>query len=265
MQLSSNPISKGWRAEGFCLRAGAPSVLTVLCVGGSPYTVTAVYVLDRTRPFCVIGQNISFWQHLYFLRTVIKPESEQGFCRWNHCHCFSITTLPDAHSSGLQSLWSLLELVPPEWTDWWVGGGVCASAAPVCVRVCMGVCVHVYIYVCACTYIHKAKVAFMVHVFWISGDTFQTSGRLLNEIRQTQRRAKSTCVIQQTGNKKASFLTASFTGLDPCEWASLCIFSKVTKGVFPLASTQFKLVWPELSGYNFDYCICTIVKLEQHS
>lgn len=55
MQLSSEP-----NEEGFCLRAGAPPVLTVLCVGGRPYTVSAVYVLDRTRPFCVIGQNISF-------------------------------------------------------------------------------------------------------------------------------------------------------------------------------------------------------------
>lgn len=122
-----------------------------LCAFRSLYTIIVVYILDRTHPFCVIGQNISFWQHLYFLRTVIKPESEQGFCCWNHCHCFSITTLPNAHSSGLQSLWSLLELVPAEWTDWWVGGGVCVS-----VTVCICVCIR-----------PRSKGCVYVACFWI--------------------------------------------------------------------------------------------------
>lgn len=129
-----------------------------LCVYRSLYTTIVVYILDRTHPFCVIGQNISFWQHLYFLRTVIKPESEQGFCCWNHCHCFSITTLPNAHSSGLQSLWSLLELVPAEWTDWWVGGGVCVCVGG-CVRVCVCVVVCVRLWTKGCVY---------VACFWIS-------------------------------------------------------------------------------------------------
>lgn len=92
-------------------------------------------------------KSISFWQHLYFLRTVIKPESEQGFCCRNHRHCFSITALPNAHSSDLQSFWSLLELVPAEWTDWWVGGGVCAR-----VRVYMWLRVHIHTQTRGCIY-----------------------------------------------------------------------------------------------------------------
>lgn len=120
--------SQDWTSEYLCIfqACSLSFIFVFLCVRGSQYTVIVVYVLDRRHPLCVIGQNISFWQHLYFLRTVIKPESEQGLCCWNYCHCFSITALPNAHSSGLQSLWSLLELVPAERTDWWVGGGVCA-------------------------------------------------------------------------------------------------------------------------------------------
>lgn len=63
---------------------------------------------------------------------------------------FLLLLPPNTHSSGPQSLWSLLELVPAEWTDWWVGGGLSE---------CVCVCVNEYMTV------HKPKVVFMLHLF----------------------------------------------------------------------------------------------------
>lgn len=72
-----------------------------------------------------------------YVLSVRSPESEPGLCWWNDCHCFSITDLPQRPQPRLQSLWSLLELVPAEWSDWWVGGSAC-----VFVWSWMYICVH---------------------------------------------------------------------------------------------------------------------------
>lgn len=57
------------------------------------------------------GRNTSImchWSEPKLLTTPIFPGAAEtgvsGCRRPNHCHCFSITALPDAHGSGLQSL-----------------------------------------------------------------------------------------------------------------------------------------------------------------
>lgn len=198
MQLSSNRVMRAGNQKASL----SLTVLTVLCVGASPYAVTAVYVLDRTRPFCVIGQNISFWQHLYFLRTVIKTREWAGVLPLK-----PLSLLFYYYSPRRPQLRPAISLKPVRVSatrmDRLMGGRRCLRERRVCV--CVRLCVRVYIYVCAFTYIRKAKVAFMLHVFWISGDTLETSGRLLNEIRQILSRAESMCVIGQTENGKGFF------------------------------------------------------------
>lgn len=130
-------------------------------------------------------------QHLYFLWTVITPEREQGFCCWNHCHCFSITTLPNAHSSGLQSLWSLLELVPAEWTDWWAGRGVC-----VCVSGC------------ECVYTFANQRLHLCCMFLNLLCILQSVSRLLNGFSKTKKACKCHST-NEIGNKETLLLLAS--------------------------------------------------------
>lgn len=87
---------KGFRAGGLC--ACSPALFVPAAVNIASLLFTS-------------GQNTSImchWSEYKPAPTPIFPGAAaagvSGCCCPNHCHCFSITALPDAHGSGLQSL-----------------------------------------------------------------------------------------------------------------------------------------------------------------